>query len=164
MPNNYLSVLYQHIIQVENKNVGLKVEGHKHTIAPPVKKVCVCVGGGGAHAPLAPPLPTPVHLIVCVSIPFFLTTDSDFLTGPVYLNKRGVRIPMEFSVFQVNSKSPGKVASIGPDGKYVELFPLNWPSSSLPQERSDCALSDCTGNAIFFSIQFNSLFHSDHNI
>ena len=50
MPNNYLSVLYQHIIQVENKNVGLKVEGHKHTIAPPVKKV-----GGGAHAPLAPP-------------------------------------------------------------------------------------------------------------
>ena len=35
MPNNYLSVLYQHIIQVENKNVGLKVEGHKHTIAPP---------------------------------------------------------------------------------------------------------------------------------
>ena len=35
MPNNYLSVLYQNIIQVENKNVGLKVEGHKHTIAPP---------------------------------------------------------------------------------------------------------------------------------
>ena len=35
MPNNYLSVLYQHIIQVENKNVGLKVEGYKHTIAPP---------------------------------------------------------------------------------------------------------------------------------
>ena len=34
MPNNYLSVLYQHIIQVENKNVGLKVEGHKYTIAP----------------------------------------------------------------------------------------------------------------------------------
>ena len=58
MPNNYLSVLYQHIIQVENKNVGLKVEGHKHTIAPPVKKV-----GGGAHAPLAPPLPTPVIYI-----------------------------------------------------------------------------------------------------
>ena len=54
MPNNYLSVLYQHIIQVENKNVGLKVEGHKHTIAPPVKKVG---GGGGAHAPLAPPPP-----------------------------------------------------------------------------------------------------------
>ena len=62
MPNNYLSVLYQHIIQVENKNVGLKVEGHKHTIAPPVKKV------GGAHAPLAPPpppLPTPVVNKMC---------------------------------------------------------------------------------------------------
>ena len=35
MPNNYLSVLYKHIIQVENKNVGLKV--------------CVCVCGGGAQ-------------------------------------------------------------------------------------------------------------------
>ena len=34
MPNNCLSVLYKHIIQVENKNVGLKVEGHKHTIVP----------------------------------------------------------------------------------------------------------------------------------
>ena len=33
MPNNCLSVLYKHIIQVENKNVGLKV--------------CVCGGGGG---------------------------------------------------------------------------------------------------------------------
>ena len=46
-----MSVLYKHIIQVENKNVGLKVwggGGHKHTIAPPIKKV-------GAHAPLAPP-------------------------------------------------------------------------------------------------------------
>ena len=50
MPNNYLSVLYQHIIQVENKNVGLKVEGHKHTIAPPPQSK-----KGGAHAPLAPP-------------------------------------------------------------------------------------------------------------
>ena len=49
MPNYYLSVLYKHIIQVENKNVGLKVGGHKHTIAPPVKKV------GGAHAPPCPP-------------------------------------------------------------------------------------------------------------
>ena len=27
MPNNCLSVLYKHIIQVENKNVGLKVGG-----------------------------------------------------------------------------------------------------------------------------------------
>ena len=54
MPNNCLSVLYKHIIQVENKNVGLKVGGgHKHTIAPPIKKVW----GGGTHAPLAPPPP-----------------------------------------------------------------------------------------------------------
>ena len=36
MPNNYLSLLYKHIIQVENKNVGLKV--------------CVCGGGGGGGA------------------------------------------------------------------------------------------------------------------
>ena len=34
MPNNYLSVLYKHIIQVGNKNVGLKVWGrHRDTIA-----------------------------------------------------------------------------------------------------------------------------------
>ena len=36
MPNNYLSVLHKHIIQVENKNVGLKV------------------GGGGTNIPLPP--------------------------------------------------------------------------------------------------------------
>ena len=54
MPNNCLSVLYKHIIQVENKNVGLKVcvcggggGGHKHTIALPIKKVCVW----GVHLP-----------------------------------------------------------------------------------------------------------------
>ena len=32
MPNDYLSVLYKHLIQVENENVGLK-----HTIAPQSK-------------------------------------------------------------------------------------------------------------------------------
>ena len=53
MPNNCLSVLYKHIIQVENKNVGLKVGGHKHTIAPPIKKV------GGHMPPLPPPPPPP---------------------------------------------------------------------------------------------------------
>ena len=45
MPNNSLSVLYKHIIQVENKNVGLKVwggGGGTNTI-----KKCVCGGGGG---------------------------------------------------------------------------------------------------------------------
>ena len=53
MPNNYLSVLYKHIIQVENKNVGLKVVGHKHTIAPPppIQKV------GGTCPTLPPPPP-----------------------------------------------------------------------------------------------------------
>ena len=53
MPNNCLSVLFKRIIQVENKNVG----GHKHTIAPPIKKV------GGHMPPLPPPpLPTPVSV------------------------------------------------------------------------------------------------------
>ena len=41
MPNNYLSVLYKHIIQVENKNVGLKV--------------CVCVGGAQTYHCPPPP-------------------------------------------------------------------------------------------------------------
>ena len=40
MPNYYLSVLYKHIIQVENKNVGLKVWG----------------GGGGTNIPLPAPI------------------------------------------------------------------------------------------------------------
>ena len=56
-------MLYKHIIQVENLNVGLKVcvceggGGHTHH-CPPIKKV----GGGGAHAPLAP---TPCFLRQC---------------------------------------------------------------------------------------------------
>ena len=58
MPNNYLSVLYKHIIKVENKNVGLKVcvwGGGAQTIAHQSKK------WGGAHASLTPPpLPTPM--------------------------------------------------------------------------------------------------------
>ena len=58
MPNNCLSVLYKHIIQVENKNVGLKVGGHKHTIAPPPPPNQK--SGGGHMPPLAPPLSTPV--------------------------------------------------------------------------------------------------------
>ena len=41
MPNNCLSVLYKHIIEVENKNVGLKVLG------------------GGTNIPLLPPPPPP---------------------------------------------------------------------------------------------------------
>ena len=51
MPNNCLSVLYKRIIQVENKNVGLKVGGGGAQTyhCPPIKKV------GG----LMPPLPRP---------------------------------------------------------------------------------------------------------
>ena len=52
MPNNCLSVLYKHIIQVENKNVGLKVGGTNIPLPPPppIKKV-------GAHAPNPHPSP-----------------------------------------------------------------------------------------------------------
>ena len=61
-----MSVLYKHIIQVENKNVGLKVGGHKHTIAPPppIKNV------GGTCTPCPPPppppLPTPVYIYIYI--------------------------------------------------------------------------------------------------
>ena len=55
MPNNYLSVLYKHIIQVENKNVGLKVGGgHKHTIPPPPPIIKV-----GGHMPPS----SPIHIL-----------------------------------------------------------------------------------------------------
>ena len=84
MPNNYFSVLYKHIIQVENENVGLKV------------CVCVCVGGGAhiplpppqskrweGHAPIAPPpLPTPVNVFVCY------LTKKQFLTFRDWLYRR----------------------------------------------------------------------------
>ena len=60
MPNNCLSVLYKRIIQVENKNVGLKVGGGGTNIPlPPQSKKW-----GGAHAPLAPP-PPPRFLRQC---------------------------------------------------------------------------------------------------
>ena len=67
MPNNYLSVLYKHIIQVENKNVGLKVWGgggggtNIPLPPPPIKKV-------GGHMP---PLPPPRFLRQC-NIFFFV--------------------------------------------------------------------------------------------
>ena len=51
MPNYYLSVLYKHIIQVENKNVGLKVGGGGGTnipLPPQLKK-------WGGHMPPLPP-------------------------------------------------------------------------------------------------------------
>ena len=53
MPNYYLSVLYKHIIQVGNKNVGLKVGGGAQTYHwPPSQK-----SGGGLLPPLPPPPP-----------------------------------------------------------------------------------------------------------
>ena len=67
MPNYYLSVLYKHIIQVENKNVGLKVGGGgAQTYLCPSKKK----SGGGAHTPLPPPPPPPasyasVYIYIC---------------------------------------------------------------------------------------------------
>ena len=56
MSNNCLSVLYKHIIQVENKNVGLKVGGTNIPLPPPPPIKNVCVGGGGGHMPPLPQL------------------------------------------------------------------------------------------------------------
>ena len=64
MPNNCLSVLFKRIIQVENKNVGLKVGGTNIPLSPQSKKW----GGGGGTCPLPPPpLPTPVIYIYLIS-------------------------------------------------------------------------------------------------
>ena len=71
MPNNYLSVLYKHIIKVENKNVGLKVCGWGTNIPlppPPIKKV-----GGGTCPP--PPLPTPVYIYIYIYIYIHIYTE-----------------------------------------------------------------------------------------
>ena len=66
MPNYYLSVLYKHIIQVENKNVELKVGGTNIPLAP-IKKV------GGLMPPLPPPPPPPASYtsVVYISIVLF---------------------------------------------------------------------------------------------
>ena len=54
-------MLYKHIIQVENKNVGLKVGGgHKHTIAPLSKK-------WGGTCPPCPPASYASDVEWCVS-------------------------------------------------------------------------------------------------
>ena len=70
IPNNCLSVLYKHIIQVENKNVGLKVGGGTNIPLPPQSK------RWGAHAPLAPPpppsLPTPVYVYIYIYIYIYI--------------------------------------------------------------------------------------------
>ena len=67
MPNNCLSVLYKHIIQVENKNVGLKVGGGGGGTNIPLPPNPKC--GRGAHAPLDPP---PRFLRQCVSCMLFV--------------------------------------------------------------------------------------------
>ena len=54
MPNNCLSVLYKRIIQVENKNVGLKVGGTNIPLPPPPNQK-----SGGLMPPLSPPPPPP---------------------------------------------------------------------------------------------------------
>ena len=71
MPNNCLSVLYKHINQVENKNVGGGGGGaHKHIIAPlPHQK------SRGSTCPL-PPFPTPVQCHVCLY--YFMTSRFHF--------------------------------------------------------------------------------------
>ena len=69
MPNNYLSVLYKHIIQVENENMGLKVgSGGTNIPWPPIKKR----GGGGRHMPPLAPLPTPVIYIIYIYIYIYI--------------------------------------------------------------------------------------------
>ena len=52
MSNDCLSVLYKHIIQVENKNVGLKVGRGTNIPLPPNQNA----------PPPPPPLPTPVSI------------------------------------------------------------------------------------------------------
>ena len=59
MPNYYLLVLYKHIIQVENKNLGLKVGGAQTYHCPPPSQK-----SGGANAPVAPPPPPPTPVLI----------------------------------------------------------------------------------------------------
>ena len=56
-------MLYKHIIQVENKSVGLKVEGHKHTIPPrPNQK------SGGHMPPFTPASYASVKVVVVLVV------------------------------------------------------------------------------------------------
>ena len=84
---------YKHIIQVENKNVGLKVcvcvwgggggGGHKHTIAPQSKK-----WGGWAHAPFAPPPHTSYSSDIYIYILEFLLFAENDCEVDAYIGRR----------------------------------------------------------------------------
>ena len=73
MPNNCLSVLYKHIIQVENKNVGLKVGG-THILLPPYPK-------SGGYIPPCPPPPSPLPTPVCVYYYIYVMRLLNFVAG-----------------------------------------------------------------------------------
>ena len=95
MPNNYLSVLYKHIIQVENKNVGLKAWGRGGTNIPlPSNQK---IGGGGGTCPPCPPLPTPVYICVCICI--CIHTERERARQIIYILY--ISVSVYFSVFQV---------------------------------------------------------------
>ena len=64
-----MSVLYKHIIQVENKNVGLKVGGGTNILLPPPYQK----SGGGTCPPCPPPLPTPVIIIIIITTIIIIT-------------------------------------------------------------------------------------------
>ena len=89
MPNNCLSVLYKHIIQVENKNVGLKVGGAQTYHCPPIKNV------GGHMPPLPPPPPPPpasyasdiymhMHIHISTQFVFSLASTEMLVSACIY--------------------------------------------------------------------------------
>ena len=94
MPNNYLSVLYKHIVQVEIKNVELKVcecgggGGHKHTISPPHQK--------GVHMP---PCPSPASYASVYNTCLWINQTSRL----EYSKNRNIElVPLAIKVMHVN--------------------------------------------------------------
>ena len=62
-------MLYKHIIQVENRNVGLKVWGGGTNIPLPTPNQ---KSWGGAHAPSPPPPPPPVCVYIYIYIYIYM--------------------------------------------------------------------------------------------
>ena len=122
MPNNYLSVLYQHIIQVENKNVGLKVEGHKHTIAPPPRQK-----NGGGHMPPLPPPPPASYASASGSetFPTPATTPGWTAGTPLYLPVQSVphSLPLFFPLSR--TEEPTKAGTCARDRRTLQQLALN---------------------------------------